>query len=101
MIDLIMWGFIIYVAKSTTHREQPTIIVRKQMQPNSFIGTRTTDSGQTVYDVIIDGTRYALPAVVSSEIEHVEEMSMPGSDYHPSSKRPVGAVLVSTADTDL
>jgi len=69
-------------------------------EPDRFIGARTTDRG-VVYDVVAGGVHYSLPVVVTGEVDIVEEMSVPGSEFFPSARRPVGAIMVATDSVDL
>lgn len=98
-IDLMVISVFLYVLYSS-YKKEYKIVLKKTPEPDRFIGAKTTETG-VVYEVMIGGQRYSLPAVVPDGKIDVEEMAMPGSDYYPSSKRPVGAILVATETSDL
>lgn len=56
------------------------VTVGRAREPDRFIGARTTDSGAVVYDVVVGGTHYALPVVVTGEVDIREEMSCLGQN---------------------
>lgn len=90
--------FIRYLLKRRSM--EVTLVEKKQDNTTKFVGTDITQAG-VVYKFTVDGVLHHCLAEESGVARHEEEMSMPGSDYYPSKKRAVAAVLVSTDSSDL
>ena len=80
--------------------QEVKLVSLKPTEPNQFIGIVHEADGMT-YRVRIDGKVYNLKADGSMNGSHEDEMAMPGSDYFPCKTQPIGAILVTTSDSDV
>jgi len=81
-------------------REELPLREEVAVKENQFLGQIASDKG-IVYRVSIAGKVYELGSQAQKTGCYEEEMSMPGSEYFPCKKMPVGAILVSTENSEL
>lgn len=82
---------------------RPETLVLKAPQAKKmdrFLGQILGEKGM-MYQVRVNGTEYTLTAGDEKTGCHQDEMAMPGSEYFPCRSQPIGAILVSTNDTDI
>lgn len=76
------------------------LVVTERKGSNVYLGQIASDKG-IIHRVRINGREISLSAFPEMDGSHQEEMAMPGSEYFPCKAQPIGAILVTTNNTDL
>jgi hypothetical protein len=83
----------------TMTMEMPFKTVMKK-GPNVYLGQLATEKG-IIHRVRVNGRELELSAFPEMDGSHQDEMAMPSSEYFPCRSQPIGALLVTTNNTDL
>lgn len=93
-LALLTWLFLL------ARQEPVRLEVVEPKKPDQYLGQMLTEKGMR-YRVLVNGKELLLPADEQSSGTHQDEMAMPGSEYFPCRHQPIGAILVTTKETDL
>lgn len=99
LVDVSLLISIWYIARRYRQRELP-LCEAKEKKENQYLGQIATETG-IVHRILVDGKTLELHNVPQKTGCYEEEMSMPGSEYFPCKKMPIGAILVSTQSSEL
>nr|UHS71965.1 MAG: hypothetical protein 1 [Luteoviridae sp.] len=98
--DLIALAGGLYALYRFTRPESLTLVAQSLQKPDQFLGQVLGEKGM-VYRVRVNGKEHNLTASDEKTGCHQDEMAMPGSEYFPCRAQPVGALLVTTTDSDV
>nr|WRQ64782.1 polyprotein [Sobelivirales sp.]WRQ64837.1 polyprotein [Sobelivirales sp.] len=98
--DLAALAMVLMMFRRVTKPVGLNLAVRTPQKPDQFLGQVLGEKGM-VYKVRVNGVEHTLTSSDERTGCHQDEMAMPGSEYFPCRAQPVGALLVTTTDSDV
>nr|UHS72000.1 MAG: hypothetical protein 1 [Luteoviridae sp.] len=100
VVDLVSLVVALLILSRAMRGEQLVLVAPRTKKMDRFLGQVLSEKGMR-YKVRVNGTEYTLTADDEVTGIHQDEMAMPGSEYFPCRAQPVGAILVSTGESDI
>nr|UHS71969.1 MAG: hypothetical protein 1 [Luteoviridae sp.] len=100
VVDVVCAVVAIKLFLKWTKQEDLNLVAPRTKKADQFLGQVLGEKGM-VYKVRVNGIEHTLTASDEGAGCHQDEMAMPGSEYFPCRAQPVGALLVTTTDTDV